>query len=167
MAEVKLGIASIQRNRSKWIVEWLAFHMVVGFEQFYLYAHKTNDGMTEKLLKLARRYDIKVHLLDDQAQPQLLAYQHAVNSYAKEVDWLAFLDGDEFLLPAQGLHVGHGEPAVLGEECCLRSRELASHLVDHGDLFGSRVIHSHLLSGNRALARVRTARRCNGSRTSR
>ena len=39
MAEVKLGIASIQRNRSKWIVEWLAFQIVVGFEQFYLYAH--------------------------------------------------------------------------------------------------------------------------------
>jgi len=115
MAEVKLGIASIQRNRSKWIVEWLAFHMVVGFEQFYLYAHKTNDGMTEKLLKLARRYDIKVHLLDDQAQPQLLAYQHAVNSYAQEVDWLAFLDGDEFLLPAQGLHVG---PALAPFEAC-------------------------------------------------
>jgi len=56
VAEVKLGIASIQPNRSKWIVEWLAFPKVVGFEQFYLYAHNTNDGMTEMLLKLARRY---------------------------------------------------------------------------------------------------------------
>ena len=55
---MKRGIASIHRNRSKWIVGWPAFHMVVGFEQFYLYAHKTKDGMTEKLLKLARRYAI-------------------------------------------------------------------------------------------------------------
>jgi hypothetical protein len=103
---MKLGIASIQRNRGKWIVEWLAFHMLVGFESFYIYAHKTNDGMTETLLKLARRYNIKIHLLDEQPQPQLQAYHHALNAYGREVDWLAFLDGDEFLLPAQGLHVG-------------------------------------------------------------
>lgn len=102
---MKLGIASIQRNRGKWIVEWLAFHMVVGFESFYIYAHKTNDGMTETLLKLSRAYDIKVHLLDAQPQPQLQAYQHAASTYAPSVDWLAFLDGDEFLLPAQGLDV--------------------------------------------------------------
>ena len=103
---MKLGIASIQRNRSKWVVEWLAFHMAVGFEQFFLYVHKTSDGMTEKLLKLARRYAIKVHVLDEQPQPQLLAFQHAASSYCLEVDWLAFLDGDEFLLPAEGLHIG-------------------------------------------------------------
>ena len=102
---MKLGIASIQRNRSKWIVEWLAFHMVVGFEQFFLYAHKTDDGMTEKLARLARRYAIKLHVLDEQPQPQLLAYQHAASHYAGCVDWLAFIDGDEFLLPANGLHV--------------------------------------------------------------
>lgn len=102
---MKLGIASIQRNRGKWIVEWLAFHLVVGIESFYIYAHKTNDGMTETLLKLSRAYDIKVHLLDTQPQPQLQAYHHAASAYAPGVDWLAFLDGDEFLLPAQGLDV--------------------------------------------------------------
>ena len=105
---MKLGIASIQRNRNKWIVEWLAFHMVVGFERFFLYAHKTDDGMTETLLKLSRRYAIQVHVLNEQPQPQLVAYQHAANSYAGDLDWLAFIDGDEFLLPMKGLHVGDG-----------------------------------------------------------
>jgi hypothetical protein len=102
---LKLGITSIQRNRGKWIVEWLAFHMVVGFEHFYLYAHKSTDDMTATLLKLARRYDITVHPLDDQPQPQLLAYQHAANAYADRVDWMAFIDGDEFLHPAQGFQI--------------------------------------------------------------
>lgn len=96
---MKLAITSIQRNRGKWIVEWLAFHMLVGFEHFYLYAHKTDDGMTETLVKLGRRYDIKVHLLNEQPQPQLLAYQHAYNAYGHAVDWMAFIDGDEFLHP--------------------------------------------------------------------
>jgi hypothetical protein len=102
---MKFGITSIQRNRGKWIVEWLAFHMLVGFESFYIYAHKTNDGMTETLAKLARRYDIKIHLLDDQPYPQLQAYNHAVNSYLDGLDWMAVLDGDEFLAPTEGLHL--------------------------------------------------------------
>lgn len=96
---MKLAISSIQRNRGKWIVEWLAFHMLVGFTRFNLYAHKTDDGMTETLAKLARHHDIKLHLLDVQPQPQLLAYQHAYNAYGDDCDWMAFIDGDEFLHP--------------------------------------------------------------------
>lgn len=92
-----LGLTSIQRDRNPWIVEWLAFHMLVGFERFYLYAHKTRDGMTDTLLRLARHYPIQVHALEDDDRPQLRAYQHAHNSYGAEVDWMAYLDGDEFL----------------------------------------------------------------------
>lgn len=97
---MKLALATIQRNRSKWIVEWLAFHMLVGFKHFYVYAHKSTDGMTEKLVRLSRHFDIKVHLLSDEPQPQLLAYQHAYNAYGADVDWMAFIDGDEFLHPS-------------------------------------------------------------------
>ncbi|WP_157269900.1 glycosyltransferase family 2 protein [Azohydromonas aeria] len=99
---MNLGITSIQRNRGPWIVEWLAFHMLVGFNRFYIYAHKTDDGMTQTLLKLARHYPIAVHALDTDAQPQLAAYRHAWAQYGQAVDWMAFIDGDEFLFsPAQ------------------------------------------------------------------
>ena len=32
---MKISITSIQRNRNPWIVEWLAFHMLVGFNDFH------------------------------------------------------------------------------------------------------------------------------------
>jgi hypothetical protein len=96
---MNLGLVSIQRDRNPWIVEWLAFHLLVGFDRFYLYAHKTRDGMTDTLLKLARHYPIVVHAIEMDAQPQLAAYRHAWQSYGHQLDWLAFLDGDEFLLP--------------------------------------------------------------------
>ena len=98
---MKLGITSIQRNRNPWIVEWLAFHMMVGFNQFYIYSHKCTDGMTHTLLRLANHYPIVVHQLELENLPQLVAYQHSVNTYLNEVDWMAFIDGDEFLFSTQ------------------------------------------------------------------
>ena len=115
---MKLGITSIQRNRGKWIVEWLAFHMLVGVEHFYLYAHKCTDDMTATLLKLSRHYDIKVHAIDGDAQPQLVAYQHACATYADGLDWMAFIDGDEFLHPANQAHLGE---ALAGFDACAAS----------------------------------------------
>lgn len=94
---MKLGLTSLQRNRRPWLVEWLAFHMLVGFERFYLYVHKSTDGSAETLLRLARHYPIQVHALEDDDRPQLRAFQHAHNTYGAEVDWMAYLDGDEFL----------------------------------------------------------------------
>lgn len=99
---MELGIVSIQRNRNPWIVEWLAFHMNMGFTRFYIYSHKTDDGMTETLLKLSRKYPIVVHEINADFLPQLSAYQHAMDHYLKDVDWMAFIDGDEFLFPTNG-----------------------------------------------------------------
>lgn len=102
---MQLVMTTIQRNPGKWIVEWLAFHMLVGFERFCIYAHKSTDDMTEKLIKLSRHYDTRVHKLDDQPQPQLLAHLHAYNAYAADVDWMALIKCDDFLQPAQGLNL--------------------------------------------------------------
>jgi hypothetical protein len=94
-----LSIASIQRNRNPWIVEWLAFHMVVGFDEFHVYCHKCTDGMDETLRRLGRHYPVRGYVIDSDDRPQLAAYQHAWNTHGKRVDWMAFLDGDEFLFP--------------------------------------------------------------------
>jgi Glycosyltransferase family 92 len=95
------AITSIQRDREPWLLEWLSFHMVVGFNRFYLYLHNCADGSVELAQRLARHYPIAVHPIDVPVQPQLIAYQHAWNSYGAQVDWMAFLDGDEFLFPTQ------------------------------------------------------------------
>jgi hypothetical protein len=98
---MSLAIASIQRNRNPWVVEWLAFHMLVGFDRFYLYCHKCDDGMQDTLLKLAAHYPITVHVIASDDKPQLAAYQHAWNNYNAGAEWMAFIDGDEFLFPVQ------------------------------------------------------------------
>lgn len=97
----KLAIASIQRNRNKYIVEWIAFHLAVGFNQFYIYCHKTDDGMKETLLELAKRCSIEVFALEMDDFPQIAAYRHAWDNFGDTVDWMAFIDGDELLFPTQ------------------------------------------------------------------
>lgn len=97
---MNLGIVSIQRNRDPWVMEWLAFHLVLGFNRFYLYAHKCDDGMPQRLVQLARHYPIVVHEVPPETErPQIAAYRHAWAQYGAQVDWMAFIDGDEFLHP--------------------------------------------------------------------
>lgn len=101
----KIAIASIQRNRNKYIIEWIAFHLAVGFNQFYIYCHKTDDGMTETLLRMSEKYPIEVFTMEMNDFPQLIAYQHAYANYGSSVDWMAFIDGDEFLFTTESENI--------------------------------------------------------------
>ena len=96
-----LAITSIQRDRAPYLLEWLAFHMAVGVERFFLYAHRCTDGTHELLVKLARHYPITPYVIEHDQQPQIAAYQHAWQAHGQGVGWMAFIDGDEFLMPTR------------------------------------------------------------------
>ena len=97
---MKLGVTTIQRDRGPWLVEWFAFHYLVGFRHFYFYAHMCTDNTLDILSVLARKLNIKAVLIEQQMdRVQLGAYQHACDTYMDEIDWMAFIDGDEFLFP--------------------------------------------------------------------
>ena len=96
---MKVGITSIQRDRNPWIVEWLAFHLLVGVEAFHLYLHECRDGMPETLVRLSRAYPIQLYTIGNVDKPQLAAYRHAWATHGQDIDWMAFIDGDEFLMP--------------------------------------------------------------------
>jgi hypothetical protein len=97
---MKIGLVSIQKNRAPWLHEWVAFHHLVGFHKFYIYAHNCTDATGEVLAHLARGYDLQAFAVStNENQVQLKAYQHAYQTFGHECDWLAFIDGDEFLFP--------------------------------------------------------------------
>jgi hypothetical protein len=95
---MKLGICTIQRDRGRWIEEWVAFHYLVGFRVFYVFAHHCVDDTLAVLLRLQKTFDVQIFVLSAELdRPQLGAYQYAYQRFGGEVDWLAFIDGDEFL----------------------------------------------------------------------
>jgi hypothetical protein len=55
-----------------------------------------------KLSRLSQTFDIKSFQIHENVdRPQLQAYQHAYDNFGHEVDWMAFIDGDEFLFPTK------------------------------------------------------------------
>jgi hypothetical protein len=97
---MRVGLVSIQKNRAPWLHEWVAFHHLVGFRNFYVYAHNCTDHSGHVLGQLQQAYDLKALMVNtDENQVQLKVYQHAYEQFGHECDWLAFIDGDEFLFP--------------------------------------------------------------------
>jgi hypothetical protein len=97
---IKLGITTIQRNRGPWIAEWIAFHYLVGFRKFYFYPHLCTDNTEGVLKNLQKNFDIKIFKFTPRSHnTQLECYQYSCGYFLKKVDWMAFLDSDEFLFP--------------------------------------------------------------------
>jgi hypothetical protein len=100
---LSIAICTIQRNRAAWIKEWVAFHHLIGASKFYIYLHKCNDESATVVTELSRHFDISAFVLsDDVLRPQLAAYKHCYFSFGQNHDWIAFIDGDEFLFPTTG-----------------------------------------------------------------
>ncbi len=93
-----LAICTIQRDRGPWIREWVEFHKIVGFDKFYIFLHNCTDNSSEVVLELSKKYDITTFIVsNDVVRPQLAAYQYCYHHFGDFHDWIAFIDGDEFL----------------------------------------------------------------------
>ena len=97
-----LGACTIQRNRGRWLTEWVAFHHIVGIKKFYIYLHKCTDNSIEIIQQLQKNFDINCFTVPDETwRPQLVCYQHAYQEFGHHIDWMSFIDGDEFLFPTK------------------------------------------------------------------
>jgi Glycosyl transferase family 2 len=95
------------RNEGPFILEWVAYHLAVGFTDIVIC---TNDCVDESPLLLERLQELApvIHLANPvrpDEEPQLVAYRRAeALPVVREADWLMVLDADEFL----NIHVGAG-----------------------------------------------------------
>ena len=93
-----LGIVIIVRNEARYLEEWLGYHVALGVEHVFLY----DNGSDDELAGLIERY-VNHGLVTVVHWPlpgsQLEAYSHALRFFGPSVDWLAFIDADEFIVP--------------------------------------------------------------------
>ena len=98
---MKSAICLIVRNEARDIAEWIALHATVGFDTQIIFDHQSDDGTADIIKAAAGLQDIRYHLWTDGSQrSQPAAYEAACAAYKLEFDWIAFVNSDEFVIPA-------------------------------------------------------------------
>ena len=77
----------------------MLFHYLLGVRYFYIGIHKTTDYTVAVLEQLSRYINIKTFAVADTTYQALQQdfYQYTLDRFQLEVDWMAFIDQDEFL----------------------------------------------------------------------
>ena len=98
---LRIAIAAILKNEAPYILEWVAYHRVVGVDRFFVADNDSDDGSTQLLAALDAASVIS-HIPFPNVPnkpPQLAAYAEIMRRHNGDADWIAFVDADEFLLP--------------------------------------------------------------------
>ena len=101
------------KNEASFIVEWIAYHRVIGFSDFLVYTNDCTDATVE-LLDALQHDGLVCHERNMVLRrgPQKSALKYAKeHRLAAEADWILLSDIDEFL----NIKVGNGELSALIE----------------------------------------------------
>jgi len=93
----QLVIAGIFRNESRYLREWLEFHLLMGVSKFYLYNNRSDDDWESVLSPYAASGVVEVTDWPYLPPCQQQAYEHALTQLFGQDTWCAFIDIDEFL----------------------------------------------------------------------
>src|SRR4051794_1702616 len=109
------NVVAIFKNEAPYMAEWIQFHRLQGFDNFFLY----DNGSTDKSASIANLLGATVISWPGQTQ-QMAVYQHAL-MMLPQGEWAAFIDIDEYLWSPSGKPVvellpesEHFQPRTLG-----------------------------------------------------
>lgn len=103
----KRTLFSAVKNEALFLVEWIAYHKVIGFDDFIIISNDCTDGTAELLDALDAAGEIThiTQIIPEGGSPQRNA-AHLVNegNLLQDSEWVCWLDADEFL----NIHAGDG-----------------------------------------------------------
>jgi glycosyltransferase involved in cell wall biosynthesis len=95
----KIAVCLIARDEGRYLVEWMAYNLVLGFDEILVYDNDSVDG-TRRLVEQAGEADRRIRHIPwpdvPGRSPQRAAYNHALGN--TDADWIAFIDTDEFIV---------------------------------------------------------------------
>jgi len=132
-----LCIIAILKDEDPFVEEWIAYHRLLGVNHFYLYDNDPRQPL-RGILAAHREYVTVVEWLVDHDDTryqgrtkQLKAYRHGLEHFAVNHEWVAFIDGDEFIT----LEEHHDLQAFLGEFARYDSIALNWHVFGHNGYY--------------------------------
>ncbi len=95
-----ISLCTIFKNEAPYLAEWINYHLIVGYDHFYLYNNFSKDNY-QKIL--APYIEKELVTLIDWPVPagQTQAYNDCVKRFSEESSWIAFQDADEFAVPVK------------------------------------------------------------------
>lgn len=125
----KIAVCLIARDEERYLLEWMAYNLVLGFDEILVYDNDSIDG-TRRLVERAGEADRRIRLVPwpdvPGRPPQVAAYNHALAN--TDADWIAFIDADEFIVLREHDTIG---------EFLAGFDELAGAVCLHWRVFGS------------------------------
>lgn len=102
---LKIAIASVMKNEGPYILEWLAWHRLMGVGHFIIADNDSSDGLSAILTRLDACGVLTRIPLPNRSgvAPQYDAYNQISSEHSNTADWIFFLDADEFLWSEKGL----------------------------------------------------------------
>ena len=99
--QFQLAACTVFRDEDRFLREWLAFHLCVGIEHFFLYADRPSDDCYMEILQpYVDAGQVTVTRGVSVRNPQIPTYDVCLRDHRHRARWLAFIDVDEFLHPA-------------------------------------------------------------------
>ena len=92
------------RDDGIYILEWIAYYRVLGFEHMFIYTNDNCDG-SELLLRRLADHGV-ITLIESETSgevpPEVKAFGHALHLLheLRDFEWAFFVDSDEYLVPA-------------------------------------------------------------------
>lgn len=101
---LKLSVAAIVKNEADSLLEWIAFHRIIGVQTFFIADNDSTDGTSEILEALAEHGIVQRMRFPtpSSGNVQMPAYAALLARARGNCDVVAFIDADEYLLPIEG-----------------------------------------------------------------
>ena len=95
----RTAVCGIARDEDRYIVEWIAYHLAIGFDHVFLYDNLSVRPIASLINRKALLNKVTVirwpSYPDESAQQT--AYRHFLSTYRDWVEWAAVIDLDEFI----------------------------------------------------------------------
>ena len=93
-------LCCIAKNEELYIIEWINYHLNIGFHKIFIYDNNDDDN---KLLKNLKKIEIKIRkqiiiIHFPGKYKQINAYNHFLQHFSKEWKWVSIMDCDEFIV---------------------------------------------------------------------
>lgn len=95
---LQLGVVVIIRDEAPYLTEWLAYHHALGVQHFFIYDNGSTDELHE-VIETWVNHGLVTLVHWPLPGGQIDAYAHALRFYGPSLDWLAYFDVDEFVVP--------------------------------------------------------------------